>query len=156
MIDQRAGLRSHECEIHIDNQGISRKHARIVQQDGRYWVEDLNSHNGTYIGNQRIQRHLLRDGEEILVGKHALQFMAMESVDPSAAREESPVPTPQVPAHQGIAGEDMDGTLMMKAPFGEERVVMHPALPGGGNRRVTGADRCYAHGETVARFSQPF
>ena len=57
---------------------VSRRHARIFSQDNQYWIEDLGSLNGTVINRQhRLQRgkpHLLKDGDEIIVGKTFLKF----------------------------------------------------------------------------------
>lgn len=40
-----------ECTICIaDDPDASRRHARIVRRDGDWWLEDLNSANGTFIG----------------------------------------------------------------------------------------------------------
>lgn len=57
---------------------VSRRHARIYSQDSQYWIEDLGSLNGTVINRQlRLQRgqpYLLKDGDEIIVGKTFLKF----------------------------------------------------------------------------------
>ncbi|MFN7930959.1 MAG: FHA domain-containing protein [Blastocatellia bacterium] len=57
---------------------VSRRHARIYQQNRQYFIEDLGSMNGTVINRQlRLQRgqpHLLKDGDEIIVGKTFLKF----------------------------------------------------------------------------------
>lgn len=57
---------------------VSRRHARIFQQGKQYWIEDLGSLNGTVINRQhRLQRgqpYLLKDGDEIIVGKTFLKF----------------------------------------------------------------------------------
>ena len=57
---------------------VSRRHARIFQQSKQYFIEDLGSMNGTVINRQtRLQRgqpYLLKDGDEIIVGKTFLKF----------------------------------------------------------------------------------
>lgn len=57
---------------------VSRRHARIIYQDGKYLVEDLGSTNGTYVNRGRRllpgNAHLLADGDEIIVGKTFLRF----------------------------------------------------------------------------------
>lgn len=57
---------------------VSRRHARIFNQNNQYWIEDLGSLNGTVINRQhRLQRgqpYLLKDGDEIIVGKTFLKF----------------------------------------------------------------------------------
>lgn len=57
---------------------VSRRHARIVCQDGQYILEDLGSTNGTFVNRGRRllpgNRHPLNDGDEIIVGKTFLKF----------------------------------------------------------------------------------
>ncbi len=57
---------------------VSRRHARIVCQDGQYVLEDLGSTNGTFVNRGRRllpgNRHPLNDGDEIIVGKTFLKF----------------------------------------------------------------------------------
>ncbi|HEX4951719.1 MAG TPA: FHA domain-containing protein [Blastocatellia bacterium] len=57
---------------------VSRRHARIFTQNNQFWIEDLGSLNGTVINRQhRLQRgqpYLLKDGDEIIVGKTFLKF----------------------------------------------------------------------------------
>lgn len=57
---------------------VSRRHARIFQQSRQFFIEDLGSMNGTVINRQtRLQRghpYLLKDGDEIIVGKTFLKF----------------------------------------------------------------------------------
>src|ERR1051325_3114104 len=57
---------------------VSRRHARIVTRDGNYLIEDLGSTNGTFVNRGRRlapgDRHPLKDGDEIIVGKTFLRF----------------------------------------------------------------------------------
>ena len=66
--------RNPSSDIHIDNLGVSKQHAKIIKQDGTYIVEDLNSTNGTYINNKRVARAVLNNNDEIHIGKHSLQI----------------------------------------------------------------------------------
>ena len=57
---------------------VSRRHARIIRNNGIYTVEDLGSTNGTYVNRGRRlipgTPHRLNDGDEIIVGKTFLRF----------------------------------------------------------------------------------
>ncbi|MGH9658933.1 MAG: SpoIIE family protein phosphatase [Bryobacteraceae bacterium] len=46
----------------------SRNHARIVVDDGDYWLEDLNSRHGTFINGVRVQKHKLKNSDRIDFG----------------------------------------------------------------------------------------
>ena len=37
--------------------GVSRLHARIIRQEGRYFIEDLNSTNGTFLNDVELEYH---------------------------------------------------------------------------------------------------
>lgn len=57
---------------------VSRRHARIMRRNGKYFIEDLGSTNGTFINRGRRllpgDRQPLQDGDEIIVGKTFLRF----------------------------------------------------------------------------------
>ena len=61
---------------------VSRRHARIIQDNGKFMIEDLGSINGTYINRGRRlipgTPHVLNDGDEIIVGKTFLRFYTNE------------------------------------------------------------------------------
>jgi hypothetical protein len=62
---------------------VSRRHARISLRDGQYLIEDLGSTNGTFVNRgHRLasgERHPLKDGDEIIVGKTFLRFRVTKS-----------------------------------------------------------------------------
>jgi len=62
-------------DIQIDNLAVSNFHARIEHQLGHYFIEDLNSTNGTYINDKKISKWGIQDGDTASVGKHSLVFM---------------------------------------------------------------------------------
>jgi phosphoserine phosphatase RsbU/P len=58
--------RNHFCDLLIDSHGVSRRHSRIFSRDDEYFVEDLNSINGTYLNRERVHEPTkLRDGDMI-------------------------------------------------------------------------------------------
>lgn len=67
--------RDPNSDIVIDDILVSRHHARIILNDSWYYIEDLNSGNGLFVNNKKITQEVLRDLDEISVGKYALTFM---------------------------------------------------------------------------------
>lgn len=74
--DQSIIGRLPECELLVDNESVSRKHARIVRQGKRYYMADLHSRNGTFLNDQRIneQLHELRDGDRLRICEFEFTF----------------------------------------------------------------------------------
>jgi len=64
--------RSPNSDIQIDNLAVSRKHARLIQLNGQYVVEDLNSKNGILLNNEKISKAILKHNDIVGVGKHTL------------------------------------------------------------------------------------
>jgi len=62
--------RAPDNDIPIENLAVSDYHARVYTEAGRLVVEDLNSLNGTFVNDMRIERSTVRDGDAILIGKH--------------------------------------------------------------------------------------
>ncbi len=55
---------------------VSARHARIVREGQHYWLEDLGSRNGTFIGDKRLaERTLIAPGATFTVGRTMLEFM---------------------------------------------------------------------------------
>ena len=55
--------RGQECHVVIDDGSVSRLHAEVVVDGGRWWIRDLQSTNGTYIDGECIERHSLGAGK---------------------------------------------------------------------------------------------
>ncbi len=60
--------------IQIDNLAVSGHHAKIYWETDHYVLEDMGSLNGTYVNKQRVQKVPLKDGDEVVIGKHSLAF----------------------------------------------------------------------------------
>jgi pSer/pThr/pTyr-binding forkhead associated (FHA) protein len=57
--------------------GVSRRHAEIIQQGAQWFVQDLNSVNGTFVNNQRLAsntRQVLTPGSQIRLGRWIATF----------------------------------------------------------------------------------
>ena len=63
-------------DIQIDNLAISGEHAVIVQMGNDYFIEDLDSTNGTLVNNKAIKKHLLQHGDLVEFGKYQLKYVS--------------------------------------------------------------------------------
>jgi predicted component of type VI protein secretion system len=73
--DQLTIGRNVRNDIQIDNLAVSNFHARLERILGRYYIEDLNSTNGTFINDCRISNWALNDNDAVTIGKHTLVFL---------------------------------------------------------------------------------
>lgn len=64
--------RAPDNDIQIDNLAVSNYHARVYVEAGSLVVEDLNSLNGSFLNDIRVERAMLKDGDAILIGKHEI------------------------------------------------------------------------------------
>src|SRR5271165_2735361 len=64
--------RAPDNDLHIDNLAVSNYHARVYVEAGSLVVEDLNSLNGSFLNDIRVERAMLKDGDAILIGKHEI------------------------------------------------------------------------------------
>ena len=70
--------RNKNNDIHINNLGVSKKHARIVKQNGGYIIEDLKSTNGTLLNNEPIVKANLKGNDVVSLGKHTLFILSYD------------------------------------------------------------------------------
>ncbi|HYN33887.1 MAG TPA: FHA domain-containing protein [Ilumatobacteraceae bacterium] len=63
-----------DSEISLDDITVSRRHAEIERTPDGYVVTDAGSLNGTYVNQERIDKMLLRHGDELQIGKFRLVF----------------------------------------------------------------------------------
>lgn len=70
--------RGTEADLWLEDNGVSRRHARVsCRSDGRYFVEDLGSTNGTFLGSQRIDICEVRPNDRIQLGPHVILRFAI-------------------------------------------------------------------------------
>jgi two-component system cell cycle response regulator len=67
--------RGEECAVRIADGSVSRRHAVITRVLERWIVIDLESTNGTFLDDTRIERAELEGGELLRVGKVALKYI---------------------------------------------------------------------------------
>jgi len=85
--------RAPDNDIPIDNLAVSKYHARVYVEAGSMVVEDLNSLNGLFLNDIRVERAMLKDGDSILIGKHnILVDQAHDAASPADSWRKAPAP----------------------------------------------------------------
>jgi pSer/pThr/pTyr-binding forkhead associated (FHA) protein len=67
--------RGSDAAIRLDDDYVSTRHARIASSGDQWFIEDLGSTNGTYLGSQRLtQPTTLQLGTQVRIGKTTLEL----------------------------------------------------------------------------------
>jgi len=67
--------RKEDNDICIDNLAVSGHHAKLLTIFNDSFLEDLESTNGTFVNGIAVQKHPLKNGDVIFIGKHELRYV---------------------------------------------------------------------------------
>lgn len=99
-------------EVCLDDNGISRQHARVILHNAAVWVQDAGSRNGVFVNGERVADHrALKPGDRVSVGSH---FFELQYVSPGDSQPPAPAPRalssePRV-TRKVVAGEPAERT----------------------------------------------
>ncbi len=81
--------RSEELSICIRHRSLSRYHARVDHLEGRYFISDLRSKNGTFVNGVKVQRQEIQPGDMLKLGDVVLRFVDVKERSSGGAAPES-------------------------------------------------------------------
>ncbi len=85
--------------IRLMERNVSRRHARLLRDNGAVFIEDLNSFNGVKINGERIDKRFeVKEGDLVEIGDYHLALQAIEVEDDAATGR---VESIQKPPHEG-------------------------------------------------------
>jgi diguanylate cyclase (GGDEF)-like protein len=75
--------RDRENDIVLDSDSVSRRHARVEHRDGRIYLTDLDSTNGTYVNddNEPVRDSQLRRGDQVKIGDTIFKYLSGSDVE---------------------------------------------------------------------------
>jgi diguanylate cyclase (GGDEF)-like protein len=74
--------RDSEAGFVVGRSSVSRQHARLyLAEDGNWWVEDLNSTNGTFVNETRIKLQKLADSDQVRFGDAIYKFLSGSNIE---------------------------------------------------------------------------
>lgn len=135
-------------DIHIDNLAVSGEHAVIIQMGNDFYIEDLESTNGTLVNEKPVKKHLLQHADVVAFGKYQLKYINEASlanigmggsedfektmiIRPSAVKAvEPPKPTPSPVPAMAIPTMSLNPSAAIKPTFTPPPMpISAPAAP---------------------------
>ncbi|MEO6953737.1 MAG: GGDEF domain-containing protein [Polyangia bacterium] len=73
--------RGADCDIQVDRDSVSRRHAKVTRQGTGWQVEDLGSTNGSYVNDNQVTAYALRDGDLLKIGNAIFKFLIGSNIE---------------------------------------------------------------------------
>lgn len=99
--------RGSECDLVLQGKGVSRRHAEIIFQAGRFVVNDLESLNGIKVNGYKVSRVILEENDNIKLGEVSLTFRSRDG----AGAESKPVAAPKQKNSKLFARKESSDTV---------------------------------------------
>ena len=80
VIGQRRG-----CGLRLKDAMVATVHAVLLNANGRHYLRDLGSHNGTMVNGRRIRHAKLRPGDVIQIARHTFRYARVDAPKPAVA-----------------------------------------------------------------------
>ena len=120
--------RSPACDIVLPDNAVSRNHARLIESEKGFVIEDLGSSNGTFVNGQMVTISPLKDTDEIRIARYTLRYSVREA---KTAFVDTVTQTDDTPSTIVGTIEVKDATLSLdvaEAETPEELKIMHERL----------------------------
>ncbi len=109
------------CELAIRHEDVSRRHAEVFFEDGKFLLRDLGSTNGTFVNGSEARGTLkLSPGDRIELGSRVVTFCEVAAADepeePDAAKT---IISERLP----VAGDAFHGDLSQIPPFAVMQIL---------------------------------
>ena len=126
-----------KADIIVADIGASREHCKVFQQDGDWFILDLNSRNGTKVNGEKISRWHLAPGDTITIGKTNIRFDApeippREAPKPAAAAAARPpaAAKPPAPSQPFAPKSSASAVQAERERLRKETIAKQPVAPG--------------------------
>jgi two-component system, cell cycle response regulator len=70
-----------ELDVSVEEDGVSRQHAKLRRLHDIWWLDDLGSTNGSFVNDERITSRSLRDGDMLRFGTAILRFLFGSNIE---------------------------------------------------------------------------
>lgn len=145
--------RAPECDLVLDSERVSRRHAEIAFEDGRWRVEDLDSLNGTKVNGTKLkgQTAIVGSGDVVEVGPHHMILVGPRS-SPGATRPGASVIGVSEVARKLLIGRDADCDIVIASDLVSRRHAEIVWTPNGPEiRDLDSRNGTRVNGEQITR-----
>ena len=108
----------------VNDSSVSGNHSKIEEVGNGYLLTDLRSKNGTFVNDQQVISHWLRDGDRITIGKHTLVF----NNEAQASQLDGPTDIDQTVIIDSRDYQDMRAKSFLNVALGSENKMAVAAL----------------------------
>jgi hypothetical protein len=126
--------RDPECEVQIESGLVSRRHLEVTCENDQWWIEDLDSTNGTYVGDKKIQRMELNESLELQLGQQGPVVRLQKASGEAPVRRRTTVEESPREAHSPSRSSSLTGYIQhyfdeadSEAPAGTHTVMIRRA-----------------------------
>jgi signal transduction histidine kinase len=102
--------------VRLDDIEVSRRHAEVRRAGDGFTVDDLNSSNGTFVNDRRVERAALSGGDRIRIGRTVMVYAATPADEEEAARVDIVPPASSADNSRIVRTMRDDDSIAMAAP----------------------------------------
>ena len=115
-----------DCDLSLRDSRVSRNHAEILLEDGKYFIEDLESRHGLLINGKKAKRHELRPGDCVEFGPEDSYkvFVGAEPAFSAPLMEKvAAMPSAKGPGNLGQLSAVLDVALALQSSLAVDDVL---------------------------------
>ncbi len=123
--------REEDNQIRLNDERVSRFHAKIQEDGGQLILTDLDSTNGTRVNGHPVQMRVMQIGDQVSIGRCLLIYGSREEISerfserhaPELSRSDSGLgQTVEAPSDVWESDDHLDEPIALEEPFGLSRV----------------------------------
>uniref|UniRef100_A0A7C4LP75 FHA domain-containing protein n=1 Tax=Schlesneria paludicola TaxID=360056 RepID=A0A7C4LP75_9PLAN len=136
-LDETVLGRHPECQVHINSNMVSRRHARVIRKGDQFLLEDLGSGNGTFVNGKKIESPVeLKHEDRIKLGPILLRFENPQTAKAAAPAPAAGAAAPKVSSGKAAAIADLGGKVDVSTDEDDSATITGQAIQATGFGRL--------------------
>ena len=118
--------RGEDCQVQVKDPLVSRHHFALYPDDGRWWIKDLESSNGTLVAGQRIEKLPVTGKVTVQLGRNGPSLRILPERPPEPPRPDQPLAAiARRYLHDSSTDDAGERTMMIRQAFRDARRRQH-------------------------------